>query len=329
MDLIPSDTQKIIFAPLNWGLGHASRSCALIQRLLDEGKEIILASDGEALTLLNSQFPQLPSHELPAYNVLYKKASLWHIMSSNAHKVQKAIRAEQKAAVTLVQETGADMIISDSRFGFRDSSIRSVIITHQLAPLANDHLLRFIIRKGNSWLLNQFDECWVPDYEDRRLSGKLSDDQLVSKVRYIGPLSRLQRLEKEVTPSIDILIILSGPEPARSRLEQELLCYAENTNKNICLVRGTDLLPDLSTTENLAVINLADEKKLSLLLAKSNIIMSRSGYSSLMDYHKLGVKACLIPTPGQSEQEYLAEYHDAQGGHRFLKNSEEIKAIFS
>ena len=40
-------------------------------------------------------------------------------------------------------------------------------------------------------------------------------------------------------------------------------------------------------------------------------IISRSGYSSIMDYHALGCleKVEMIATPGQTEQEYLQDLH--------------------
>ena len=328
MEFVPSHILKIIVAPLNWGLGHATRSIPIIQQLIDAGKEVVIASDGEALELLKREFPSLPAYHLPGYNVRYTSKNLWGILFKNSTNVMSAIRKEKAAARAIVQETGADMIISDSRFGFRVSGIPSVIISHQLSPIADDFLLHKIINWGNSYLLNLFNKCWVPDDNLQTLSGKLSEPNLIKKVEYIGPLSRLEKVEKS-NMAYDISIILSGPEPARSDLESKLASKANRSRKKICFVRGT-VAPETRTifSKHVTVVDLADSAQISAILSSSKQVISRSGYTSIMDYAKMGISAYLIPTPGQSEQVYLAEYHAQTKRHKHIKHITELDYLF-
>jgi len=257
MELVPPKVQKIIVAPLNWGLGHATRSIPIIRKLLAQKKEVILASDGEALELLQAEFPDLDSATLPSYKVRYDYSSLPMIVLSNSQNISSAIRRERKKCRTLVEEHQADMVISDSRFGFRCDTVPSVIITHQLNPLSSNPVLKWFLERGNRYYLNKFDECWVPDDAEHSLSGILSQNSKINKVRYLGPLSRLDKSLANNSDKYDLTIVLSGPEPARSRLEAELVETINTSDKRICLIRGTKaaksiVLPDYWTTYNLA-----------------------------------------------------------------------------
>jgi len=48
-------------------------------------------------------------------------------------------------------------------------------------------------------------------------------------------------------------------------------------------------------------------------LNRSKLVVSRSGYSTILDLAVIGTKALMTPTPGQVEQEYLARYHNQKG----------------
>lgn len=325
LELIPKEAQRIIVAPLNWGLGHAARSIPIITKLLEAGKEVIIASDGGALELLRQEYPQLPHHQLPSYNVTYNYESLTGIILSNAYKVSSAIRAESKACRKLVEETTADMVISDCRFGFRCSRVPSVIITHQLRPYSHNKVMAKLLELGNRQLVNKFDEVWVPDEKDHKLSGSLSQNEKISNQKFIGVLSRMQKAHPTPEKNHDLTIILSGPEPARTKLEHELVAYLEKNPKQICLIRGTTEAATMPIPKTWKVVDLADSGTINSILLQTKTIVSRSGYSSIMDYYSLGIPAMLIPTPGQSEQEYLAEYLDGRYGFRYLKEVKELE----
>ena len=326
--LVPPDVHKIIFAPLNWGLGHATRSIPLIRTLLEAGKEVVIASDGEALSLLQKEFLDIVSQALPPYKVRYSSSSLWQIIISNSLNVSAAIRKEKRAAEKLVRGSSADMIISDSRFGFRSEKVPSVIITHQLSPIGSDSLLSFVLERGNRKFINAFDACWVPDDAGSPLSGKLSRNPKIRNVHYIGTVSRLKPC-KGMEKQYDVAMILSGPEPARTKLEKALLERVRQSAMRICLVRGTERgepLGDLPS--NLVVYDLADSATINEILCSSEKVISRSGYTSVMDYSKLGISAYLIPTPGQTEQEYLAEHLDGREGFVWVREMGVLDGLF-
>jgi len=328
--LIPQQVQKIIVAPLNWGLGHAARSIPIIQELISQGKKVHIASDGAALELLQKEFPQLPSSTITAYMVRYNYSSLAMIMLSNSLNVSKAIQREHQECRALVKELKADMVISDSRFGFRSESVPSVIITHQLNPLSSNPILKYFLEKGNRFFLNNFDECWVPDDAEHSLSGILSQNSKVKKVRYLGKLSRFKKdLITDEKKIFDLAVILSGPEPARTKLETQLIKLLSSSDKQICLIRGTKAAPTRTLPTNWTIHHLANSLKINKILLQSKAIVSRSGYTSIMDYVHLGIGAYLIPTPGQSEQEYLAEYLDGKESFRYLRKINELLSLLS
>ncbi len=315
---LSADIETVIVAPLNWGLGHATRSIPVIEALLNQNKKVIIASDGEALELLAEAFPQLSIEELPGYKVRYMSDHLIGIAVGNLTNITTAIIKEKKVARRLVRKYQPDLIISDSRFGFRQDAIPSVIITHQLHLLSTNSLLKMGLNTINASLLNRFSEVWIPDNPDHKLSGLLSQSDRIKNQRFIGPLSRLQPGERSA--QYDLAIILSGPEPARTKLESLLINKYRNkykeTNQKVCLVRGTKAKTALDPISNWTIIDRANTSQINEVLLSSSQIISRSGYTSIMDYAALGIGAQLIPTPGQSEQEYLAEYLDGKEGFR-------------
>ncbi len=300
--------KKILIAPLNWGLGHATRCIPIINALLHEGLEPVIASDGVALALLRKEFPELETKSLPSYNIEYsKKASNFKLkMLLNSPKIAHAITAERKAVKKLMEEDEYCGIISDNRMGVRHKKIPSVFITHQLTVLSGK--TTSISTKLHNKYIKKFDVCWVPDMaDDPNLSGELGHPKKSTiPVTYLGPLSRF---EYQIVPKkYDIMVLLSGPEPQRTLLEQKLFQEFEQSDKRIVFVRG--LIEENHKTyvkNNITVHNYLTGKALEETINSSNLIISRSGYTTVMDLAKLKKKAFFIPTPGQFEQEYLAE----------------------
>ncbi len=300
--------KKVLVAPLNWGLGHATRCIPIINALMDQGIEPVIASDGAALSLLKKEFPHLQMKTMPSYNIEYsKKASNFKFkMLLNSPKIAHAINAERKAIKKLVEEENFCGIISDNRMGIRHKSIPSVFITHQLTVLSGK-TTSFSTKIHNKYI-KKFDLCWVPDMaDDPNLSGELGHPKKSSiPVTYLGPLSRF---EYQIVPKrYDIMVLLSGPEPQRTLLEQKLFQEFEQSDKKIVFVRG--LIEDTHKTyvkNNITIHNYLTGIDLQNTINSSNLIISRSGYTTVMDLAKLKKKAFFIPTPGQFEQEYLAQ----------------------
>lgn len=298
----------IIVAPLNWGLGHASRCIPLIKHLLVSGNKIILACDGLAGQLLQKEFPDLEYHDIDSPEIRYTFQS----MAANAFvQLPNALRhykIDRKASKVIIDITKADIIISDNRFGFYDDRCKNIYITHQLSIKAGSTLTTYFANLLHHRVINNFTECWVPDYEDegQKIAGQLSVTEsktLVKPIIYIGPLTRMVR--HQIQKDIDILIVLSGPEPQRTILEKRLLDI-DFGHLKVMMVRGTADNPASNITFDYQ--NIADSLTINTLLNRSKTLITRSGYSTLMDIEQFDIKAILIPTPGQYEQEYLANY---------------------
>ncbi len=321
--LAPIPPKRILVAPLNWGLGHATRLIPVIDLLLQKGMEVILAGDGRSLALLKHSYPKLPHLELPPYDIRYSKTSRQvGAMLRQFPKLIGAIRAEHQALIALKRELRIDAIISDNRYGLWHTEIPSVCICHQLAIKLPDHLsmFRWWVYRIHRHLLSRFHACWIPDVAARpNLSAALSHTyKPLATSTFIGPLSRFSQ-KKPLSSSFsypelkvedaDIVAILSGPEPQRTLLEDILTEQAHNIERNIWIIQGKTEARQLRRNGNLWKISFMDTADLGLLFHHAKVIISRSGYSSLMDYAALGLEqVILIPTPGQTEQEYLAQH---------------------
>ena len=305
---------NILIAPLNWGLGHATRCMPIIDALLERGITPVLASDGRALDLLRAEYPQLNCLELPAYNVTYGSDKMIRAMAGQLPKIVLAIQQERQAIKKIVAAHKINIIISDNRYGVHHRTTRNIFITHQLNIKIPFAPLGFLVNKINHYYIRRFHTCWVPDYpQSPRLAGTLSDNPGLPSVQYLGPLSRMKKLD--VATQYQVVAVLSGPEPQRSRLEEIILKQLEESDFKAVLVRGiTDDKKVLkSDNKNILIHNYLTATALNQAIVASEIVVCRSGYSSIMDLIKLDKKAILIPTPGQTEQEYLAQYLSQKG----------------
>jgi uncharacterized protein (TIGR00661 family) len=300
--------KTILVAPLHWGLGHATRCIPIIRALLEHNFNVMLASDGGALLLLQKEFPELESIELPSYNITYPKKGShfkWKILLK-LPQIKKTMNAEKSIVKQLVDTGKIQGIISDNRFGVRNNEVPSVFITHQLNVLTGSTTA--ITSKMHQKIINKFDVCWVPDIEDlvMNLSGKLGHlNQVNFPIKYMGVLSRMQK--EELPKSIDILVLLSGPEPQRTILEEKLKQSLKNSGKKVLMVRGiVEAKQQWRNFENIKMVNYMKSEELEETINQSEIVISRSGYTTIMDLTVLEKKAFFIPTPGQYEQEYLA-----------------------
>lgn len=300
-------TPTILVAPLNWGLGHATRCIPIIRSLQTNGFGVIIGSDGASLALLRKEFPEIKTVCLPSYHISYakKKSQFKAHFLKRSPKLLKAIRAEHKALDGLITSHHIGGVISDNRLGLYSSRIPTVFMTHQLQVLSGftTPLTTYL----HTRFTKRFDECWVPDYQgEPNVSGALGHPKKVlSNVRYIGPLSRFK---KDTLPKKwDILALLSGPEPQRTYLEEKLLIELKKYNGTVLLVRGVIESKETKQLKNITIKNYLTSQELEKTLNQSAIVISRSGYTTVMDLIALEKKAFFIPTPGQTEQEYLAQ----------------------
>ena len=300
--------RKIIVAPLNWGLGHAARCIPIILKLQNEGFTPIIASDGSALSLLKKEFPTLQTLKLPSYNIRYAKKGIFLplCLIFQIPKLLKAVFLEKKIISNFVAKNNVKGIISDNRFGVYAKNIPSVYITHQLQIRCG--WFTFLASKLHQNIIKKFDDCWVPDFIDEaNLSGALGHLKKPSfPIHYLGVLSRFQKIK--TTQKYDYLVLLTGPEPQRSQLEYQLRLKFKNSKKQILFILGkVEEEQVITKSDTITFYNYMTSKALSEAIQSSKIIIARSGYTTIMDLAKLDKKAFFIPTPGQSEQLYLAK----------------------
>ena len=310
----------VLISPLDWGLGHATRCIPIIKEFIQQGAQVIIATSGSQKTLLKMEFPLLEYVEIPGYEISYKPGFLlkWALIF-RIPDMLKQIKREHKWLEAFVKDRKIDLVISDNRFGLYHKNLLCVFVTHQLFIQSGlglgrsaGRLIDKQILKWNNKFISKFSSCWVPDLNgDISLAGTLSHPPVHPPfpVSYIGILSRFEPIEKMVVKN-SLLILISGPEPERTRFENILLVQLRNCKMHTILVRG---LPGNETPvpyiqEGIKIYNHLPAEQLNGLMNESEMIISRSGYSTIMDLVKIKKNAILVPTPGQSEQEYLGKY---------------------
>lgn len=310
--------------PLDWGLGHTARCVPLIKFLQGQGNHIVVGCNSRQQEFLRQEISDAEFVDLFGYEVKYSKTlPLWMKLAFQFPRLMRVVRKENewlKNFISARKKGGnpVDIVISDNRFGLFSEEIESVLITHQVHIQAP--VLSVRINYLNHAFIKKFNQCWIPDNEGTNsLAGKLTGGKKVNKnTIFIGPLSRLEKQSLVHERSIDVLLLLSGVEPQRSILEEKLIASLKETDLKIVLVRGTNSL-EKKLPGNFSVINTAHAVQLEELIRTSKNIVCRPGYSTLMDLHAMGRNALLIPTPGQTEQEYLAGYWKEKFGCPVLK----------
>lgn len=308
--------KRILYAVLNWGYGHTVHSFPLIDHL-NRNHDVILAADGQARILLLRRFPKNLCIPLKDARITYskKKFLMPFCLAVQAVKMLLGMRREHRITRHLVKNLKIDRIISDNRYGVRNKQIPSYLITHQLRFHMPVRKLEGLSILFNRLIFKGFTGVWVIDSGDvnMNLSGDLSHNNPLSshpKVRYMGLWSDLN--PRETTEDIDLLAILSGPEPQRALFEKILLDQFSRLTGNFVLVRGTEK-PEITDMNAVKIIGFADRDLISDLMSRSRMVICRSGYTSAMDLVRMRKKAIMVSTPGQTEQEYQADLYHKRG----------------
>ena len=295
---------------MHWGYGHASRCVPIIKTLISNGAEPVVAADREIRSYLSAEFRDLESAEIPSWPVTYPDKGPFYLHFLKSLKsFQKFIKKETSLLDELINDLHIDAVISDNRYGMYSDKVPSIFITHQLNIPAG--FLSVPVNAYAHHFIKKFTKCWVPDFQNEHaLAGKLSQNNgRLKNLEYIGPISRFEAIGENEVKDIDILAVISGPEPHRTNFEALLLSQMNEISGKHVLVRGNDSKLKSNVKNHIRIVNHADSKLLNQLYSHSKFVVCRSGYSSIMDLTALGIKALLIPTPYQKEQEYLAHYH--------------------
>ncbi len=280
----------------------------IVDELRRQGAEVWLASDGRAYRLLEKEYPDLPLLELPAYNIRYGSGNMAWNIAPQMPKILWAMERERRALRQIIQTHDIQGVISDNRFGCYSTQVPCVFLTHQINLIVPTLMgLGTFAKWNNRRLISRYQECWIPDAAgEPNLSGSLSHGQPLANARYIGPLSRMQKMDTK--KHYDIIAVLSGPEPQRSYFEEAILRQAEKMPHRFLIVKGKTDSEERTKSGNIETVAYMTKNELNEAIMASDIVLTRSGYSTLMDLAAMGKqRVILVPTPGQTEQEYLAD----------------------
>ena len=303
---------RILVAPLDWGLGHATRCIPIIKQLIRLNCTILIAADLSIYYLLKKEFPDAVFLRCRGYEIKYTRHKKFLLLKIflQLPRILSSIWRENKWVKKMVKEGAIDAIISDNRLGMFSKKIPSIYITHQLFIKTGNIFTENIAQRIHYHYIKKYNKCWVPDYKENGLAGALSHPKKIPRnVEFIGPLSRLVPLQK-IESLYDLLILLSGPEPQRTIFEDQILAQLNIFSGNVFFARG---LPTVKGNFNLnsksvKVVNHIGGEDLNKVISESKLVIARCGYTTVMDLAAMKKPAILIPTPGQTEQEYLAEY---------------------
>ncbi len=311
-----SSSKTILVSPLDWGLGHATRLIPIIDYFLEKNNKVILGGNGKSLVYLRNYYPELEFCQIPSAKIKYgKKSAIGLSFSPSLFRFVRGIHREHFALKRIVRKHKIDIVVSDNRLGLYCKHIKSIYLTHQLNVFTGlySEFSDRIVNRFHKHFLSKFDYCFVPDYSmSKSLAGDLIKYHNQSELVFLGPLSRFYKKNtyEENSKHNDILVMLSGPEPQRSIFEEIVTSKFFNIDRKVVIVRGvvSNDAEQPKEARNIKYIDNPNDNQLYELIRKSEIIICRSGYSTLMDLAFCQRKAILVPTPGQPEQEYLADY---------------------
>ncbi|HEC25433.1 MAG TPA: glycosyltransferase [bacterium] len=308
----------ILYSLCSWGLGHATRGLPMLRRLVKDGHDVIVYTSGRGLALLKSELKDNVRfiESVPYPSPYSDKIGFAVRFMVIAPKIMGIIKEEVKDVDKIVKENKVSLIISDSRFGSYCKSVPSYLLFHQLRFIAPLRLppAEMLTEFYNHYLQNKFEKIIVPDYEENSLSGDLSHNMRYfdkEKIEYIGILSDFEKIDTD--KDLDYLFSISGPEPTRTILEEKLFSQIHLLKGKIAVALGK---PDGYTEEvrgNTTIYSYLEKKRRDELMNRAKIVISRSGYTTIMDVAEIDKKALFIPTPGQTEQVYLAHHLEKTG----------------
>ncbi len=310
---------KVIYGICSWGLGHATRSLPVIRRLIKDDNDITIISNGRSLDLLKKELKKNVKYiDIPDYPMLISENSRQFIAKSIIYWplfIKKMVSGLQKLT-RIVKNDNYDFIISDGRYDIYNKIIPSHFISHQMR-IMNPLRIKFLETGSeiyNKFFFKRFKSIIIPDYENDNLSGDLSHNLKrieKSELNYVGILSDFKKLN--IKKDIDFLISISGPEPQRTIFENKILSQLKYLNGKVVVTLGKSDEKKEIKSDSLEIYSFLTKERRENLLNRAKIIISRSGYSTLLDLAVVGTKAMMIPTPGQVEQEYLSDYHNEKG----------------
>lgn len=300
--------KNILLSPLNWGMGHVSRCIPIIHQLIEQENKVIIACNKEQEQILHTYFPDLiyVSHE--GYPFSFKgKGNFERDVFFQFFKLRSRLNHEKKEVDQLIQTYSIDLVVSDHRYGFISEKCTSIFITHQINLPLPWHV-KWVDRLHKKWM-KAFHTVWVLDTHNSQFAGKLSQNNGGINAEYIGPKSRFS-LYSKMEKTIPLVVIVSGPEPYAEQFFQEQYNIALSKTKRTVIIAPK--LYQHQSNEHIELVLSSDWKKTDAIILQALSIISRSGYSTIMDLNVLEINGTLVPTLGQREQQYLSLNHIRQ-----------------
>lgn len=301
--------KNVLISPLCWGLGHAARCIPLIHEFQKQECKISVFANKEITSYYKSRFPDIEYYEDSLSCIEYGlKGFSYSRMIQTAFNIFFRYKKEQNAIKRIIKKHHFDILISDNRYGVWHHKTKNILITHQLQIILPG-VLKILQKRVNNYIFKKnkkFDQIWIPDMKNFSLCGKLAEQSIENKLntKRIGMLSRFNKTDTELIDKTDYCLILcSGPSPHRKQMTNFFIKELRNTSQKIKIIGSTD---KSDIPNNIEIIEKPEDKEFQKLIEDSSCIISRAGYSTIMDLIQLGKSAILVPTPGQSEQEYLS-----------------------
>ncbi|MEZ4720960.1 MAG: glycosyltransferase [Flavobacteriales bacterium] len=300
--------KKVLIAPLHWGLGHATRCIPIIRDQLAQGMEVLIAAEAGPKALLEEHFPEIRFVLIPFMEITYPAdGNMSRHFFWRGPRLLLSIWREHQFLQKLIKAEHIEVVISDSRFGLWSKKAHSIFVTHQV-EIKSPHF-QGLINVLNRWVMSHYDEVWIPDYHDfPGLAGELSHPtNIPNHAKYIGPLSRFNHAIEKREIKWKAVALISGPEPQRSLFEAEIARRFIESEEPALILRGKPNEPETRDIGNLRIVHHLNDQTLLEELSQAEFVIARSGYSTIMDLHTLKIPVEYHPTPGQTEQEYLAQ----------------------
>lgn len=326
---------KVLVCPLDWGIGHATRCVPVIRQFRNAGFEVIIGADKKPYHFLKQEFPNLKIVRFSGTEISYSSGTLlWLKMLFSVPRLLLGICKEHRQLKNIIDQEDIDVVFSDNRYGLWNKKIYSIFMTHQTNIQFPGKLKLFkgMANRVNRYFINKFDRLWIPDAEGTdSISGELSNAEYINiPTKRVGILSRFNELGNEIqNQPIELLAILSGPEPQRTLFEKKLVEEIKALEIKATIIRGLPGIEEKSKKDNILYISHLESETLANYIKSAKLVICRPGYSSLMDLACLGISAIVVPTPGQTEQEYLAEQLDKKKIHLAMnQNLLDLKVAF-
>lgn len=298
--------KTILLSPLNWGMGHVARCIALIHQLIQQENKIIIACNEDQKQIFISYFPNLEYENHEGYPFKFKGSGNFEIdLFNRFFKLNKRLKQEKKEVEKLVEKYNVDLILADHRYGFSSKKCSSIFITHQINLPVVWYLK--LIDRFHKRLMKSFNSIWILDTPDSKFAGKLSINTHFKNTEYIGTYSRFSLYEKE-EKTIPLVVIISGPEPyAKQFFKQQFEIANQRKDKTVFIVPKN--YPTKTQFNQIEIIPSIDWRQTDSIILKAKKIVSRSGYSTIMDLNALEAEKELFATKGQKEQEYILKHY--------------------